>query len=62
MRHPWDRGSPLLRWAIGVLVLTQNRRCWRRHPAPFAKSRRGMARRRDRRFVRSFEMSFEMES
>lgn len=30
---------------------------WRRHPKPFSKSRKGKARRSERRFVRTYDFS-----
>jgi hypothetical protein len=44
------RGTGLHRWAMRVLMELNNPRTWRRHPAPFAKTRAGRARRVERRF------------
>lgn len=47
-RHPYERGTPLHRWAVGILRSLLGPRAWTRHPAPFAK--RDRARRITRQF------------
>lgn len=49
-RHSMDQGTPLVRWTISVLQLLNDNRSWSRHPAPFAKTAQGRARRAARQF------------
>lgn len=47
-RHPCDRMPPEHR---KILEAYLRLRLWRRHPAPFSKTRAGLQRRQARRFV-----------
>lgn len=49
-RHPADRGTQARR-EVAAFFRRVLKRIWTRHPAPFAKTRRGYERRMERRFV-----------
>lgn len=51
LRHQYDRGPPLHRWIMGIMRELQSPKAWKRHPAPFAKTGKGKARRQARRFA-----------
>jgi hypothetical protein len=57
-RHPCDKGEPAQR-AIGAAFrfLLENH-TWKRHPAPFKKTKRGQMRRAEQRFVIESKRAF----
>jgi hypothetical protein len=57
-RHPCDKGEPSQR-ALGAMfrfLLTNH--TWKRHPAPFKKTKRGQHRRAEQRFVIANKRAF----
>lgn len=56
-RHPCDRGTPFQRNVTSALRALLDGRTWRRHPAPFAKTIRGLRRRQERLFARHMDWS-----
>lgn len=58
-RHACDKGDPHQRLVADGFRILLNKRYWRRHAEPFAKTRKGLERRRERRFV--FRNKFDPE-
>lgn len=62
-RNPWRNGHTLWEWHTRGVYAESFRfllhaSTWRRHPAPFAKSRRAFARRTTRKFITRAKRSF----
>lgn len=51
LRHPSDKGPPAQRKLGAAFRFLLENSTWKRHPEPFAKTRRGLDRRSERRFV-----------
>jgi hypothetical protein len=51
-RHNQDKGTGLQRWVVEVLQLVLDNKSWKRHPAPFSKTRKGYKRREERRIIK----------
>jgi hypothetical protein len=50
-RHPCDKGTPQQRALTEAFRFLLETHTWKRHPEPFAKTRRGHDRRCERRFM-----------
>jgi hypothetical protein len=50
-RHPCDKGLPSQRSLGAAFRFLLETHTWKRHPEPFAKTRRGQERRNERRFM-----------
>lgn len=50
-RHPCDKPLRNFPWLRQLVDFLKNGHTWRRHPAPFNKTRRGLQRRRERRWA-----------
>lgn len=50
-RHPCDKGQPTQRAIGAAFRFLLETKTWKRHPAPFNKTRRGRDRHAERHFV-----------
>ena len=57
-RHPCDKGSPAQRKLGAAFRFLLENHTWKRHPEPFAKTRRGLERRSERRFIDANKREF----
>jgi hypothetical protein len=57
-RHPCDKGMPHQRALGAAFRFLLETHTWKRHPEPFSKSRSGLKRRSERRFVGATKRAF----
>ena len=57
-RHPADKGEPIQRKVGAAFRFLLNNHTWKRHPAPFKKTKRGRMRRAEQRFVIASKKAF----
>jgi hypothetical protein len=57
-RHPFDKGDPAQRKIGEAFRFLLETHTWKRHPAPFNKTKRGQDRRAEKRFVNASKRAF----
>ena len=57
-RHPCDKGEPTQRAIGSAFRFLLETHTWKRHPEPFNKTKRGLERRAEKRFVIASKRAF----